>query len=260
MAEDKNKRKSSRHFDLDKPTKRTFNLEKDSDTIVQTAAQTKPQSDQVVSDKSIVGASAKSVGQASKPKRNFNLNKEPAKTVKSTAQPSSSSDDVQSMTSTNSDEKKGSGKKWIAAAVIVVALVAGGLIWHNTGKGEAKPQSTAYAAPDTAIRASSDSTTAGNTPAGPAAVSDDNGATQSGNAANASTGSDNTVPAGQASSQSAATSTSTSPEGTAHELAVKVWDDAYGTGAERKAKLGSRYREVQTEVNRMYRNGYRPAK
>lgn len=258
MAEDKNKRKSSRHFDLDKPAKRTFNLEKDSDTIVQPAAQTKPQGDQVVSDKSIVGPSAKSVDQASKPKRSFNLNKDPEETVKSTAQPSSSGDDAQGMTGTDSNETKGTGKKWIAAAVIVVALVVGGLVWHNAGKGEAEPRSTTYAAPDTATRLSSDSTTAGNTPAGSAAVSDDNGATQSGNTANASAGSDNTVPAGQASSQSAATSTS--PEGTAHELAVKVWDDAYGTGAERKAKLGSRYREVQAEVNRMYRNGYRPAK
>ena len=235
MAEDKEKRKSSRHFDLDKPTKRQFNLEKDSDAPEMTVAQAKPATSQTATAKPATGP-------APKPKRSFDLNKEPEKPVKPSVQLGSSSDNGQVTASPSSDETKGNGKKWIVAAVIAAALVAGGLLWHNAGKGGTEPHGTAYAAPDSMTGTPADSTAAGNANA------------ESANAADNSDG--NRSNGGNAASPSSATST----EGTVHELAIKVWDDAYGTGAERKAKLGTRYREVQAEVNRMYRNGYRPAK
>lgn len=257
MAEDKDKRKSSRHFDLDKPTKRQFNLEKDSDVVEDNLARTKPQGDQAISNKLVAGLSTK-------PKRNFYLNKESEKTVQPTVQPNSNGDDCAGTIGADSNENKVSSKKWIVAAVIVVALVAGGLLWHNSSKGGAESPEKTYATRDTTAKSPSDSaSTNGSTAGGATTSSDGDGSNTSSVAAgdgNSVANSDNAASSGQPVSATSPSSSSsaTPPAGSAHELAVKVWDNAFGTGAERMEKLGSRYREVQTEVNRMYRNGYRP--
>jgi hypothetical protein len=259
MAEDKGKRKSSRHFDLDKPAKRKFNLEKDSECIGATPARTKPQVDQTATTKPVAG-------QTKKPNCNFNLNKDSEETTKPTVHPSALSGKKVGSIDSDSNNRKGNGKKWIAAAVIAVALIAGGLVWHNLSKGGSEAPEKTYVANDTTAKSPSDSSL---TPGGTA----DKNTTSSGdNGSNTGTGavendnsaaySDNPVPSEQAASMAspAQPSAETLPKGSTHELAMKVWDDAFGFGAERKAKLGSRYREVQAEVNRMYRNGYRPNK
>lgn len=259
MAEDKYKRRSSRHFDLDKPAKRQFNLEKESDVVEATPARTKPQGGQTISNKSVAG-------QSTKPKRNFNLNKESEETAQPVVQTNSNGDDGTGSTVTDSNEKKGNSKMWIAAAVIVVALVVGGLLWHNSSKGDAESPEKTYATRDTTAKSPSDSASTNGSAAGGAATSSDDNGGNTGNVAvgndNSVANSDNAAPSEQTAGATSPSSPSsaTPPTGSAHELAVKVWDNAFGTGAERMEKLGSRYREVQTEVNRMYRNGYRPNK
>jgi FtsZ-interacting cell division protein ZipA len=61
----------------------------------------------------------------------------------------------------------------------------------------------------------------------------------------------------QAGKESATTSkpTATLPQGTLEEKARRVIRGDFGNGADRKKALGSEYREIQSKVNEMYRNG-----
>ena len=276
MAEDKDKKSG---FNLDKGEKRKFNLAK---------SDNKPKFDLSKSDSKSKFDLDKG-DSTSKPIINFGKadnEPKPSKPTQSVAKPevkvgqptTKSSISGSQDASSSADEAPsngGSGKKnWIIAAIIIIAIVCAGIWYSNNDKGETTNEPIEQMASDsTANDADSTQTTQSSGGASTPLVGEQG-------VSDKSTGSDvvpsrdesagkagNSVAAGNQASQQTKTSVqsnagsedasaaSTDIPSSAREAAKLVWNGKFGNNPQRRRLLGSRYAEIQREVNRMSRAG-----
>ena len=276
MAEDKDKKSG---FNLDKGEKRKFNLGK---------SDNKPKFDLSKSDSKPKFDLDKG-DSTSKPIINFGKadnEPKPSKPTQSVAKPevkvgqptTKSSISGSQDASSSADEAPsngGSGKKnWIIAAIIIIAIVCAGIWYSNNDKGETTNEPIEQMASDsTANDADSTQTTQSSGGASTPLVGEQG-------VSDKSTGSDvvpsrdesagkagNSVAAGNQAAQQTKTSAqsnagsedasaaSTDIPSSAREAAKLVWSGKFGNNPQRRRLLGSRYAEIQREVNRMSRAG-----
>ena len=276
MAEDKDKKSG---FNLDKGEKRKFNLGK---------SDNKPKFDLSKSDSKPKFDLDKG-DSTSKPIINFGKadnEPKPSKPTQSVAKPevkvgqptTKSSISGSQDASSSADEAPsngGSGKKnWIIAAIIIIAIVCAGIWYSNNDKGETTNEPIEQMASDsTANDADSTQTTQSSGGASTPLVGEQG-------VSDKSTGSDvvpsrdesagkagNSVAAGNQAAQQTKTSVqsnagsedasaaSTDIPSSAREAAKLVWSGKFGNNPQRRRLLGSRYAEIQREVNRMSRAG-----
>lgn len=276
MAEDKDKKSG---FNLDKGEKRKFNLGK---------SDNKPKFDLSKSDSKPKFDLDKG-DSTSKPIINFGKadnEPKPSKPTQSVAKPevkvgqptTKSSISGSQDASSSTDEvpsNGGSGKKnWIIAAIVIIAIVCAGIWYSNNDKGETTNEPIEQMASDsTANDADSTQTTQSSGGASTPLVGEQG-------VSDKSTGSDvvpsrdesagkagNSVAAGNQAAQQTKTSVqsnagsedasaaSTDIPSSAREAAKLVWSGKFGNNPQRRRLLGSRYAEIQREVNRMSRAG-----
>lgn len=276
MAEDKDKKSG---FNLDKGEKRKFNLGK---------SDNKPKFDLSKSDSKPKFDLDKG-DSTSKPIINFGKadnEPKPSKPTQSVAKPevkvgqptTKSSISGSQDASSSTDEvpsNGGSGKKnWIIAAIVIIAIVCAGIWYSNNDKGETTNEPIEQMASDsTANDADSTQTTQSSGGASTPLVGEQG-------VSDKSTGSDvvpsrdesagkagNSVAAGNQAAQQTKTSVqsnagsedasaaSTDIPSSAREAAKQVWNGKFGNNPQRRRLLGSRYAEIQREVNRMSRAG-----
>lgn len=153
-------------------------------------------------------------------------------------------------------------------------MIAG--IWYsNRDKGTTANEPTEQVASDS-TKNGSDSTQTAQTPdetSAPSAGQNESGQNNGGEISPSQGGSsaDNSATEGDQLTQPAKASESkaSQPAGTANtsassadipssvrEAAQQVWDGKYGNDPQRRHLLGSRYAEIQREVNRMHKAGY----
>ena len=276
MAEDKDKKSG---FNLDKGEKRKFNLGK---------SDNKPKFDLSKSDSKPKFDLDKG-DSTSKPIINFGKadnEPKPSKPTQSVAKPevkvgqptTKSSISGSQDASSSADEAPsngGSGKKnWIIAAIIIIAIVCAGIWYSNNDKGETTNEPIEQMASDsTANDADSTQTTqssgGASTPlVGEQGESDkstesdvvpsrDESAGKAGNsvaAGNQAAQQTKTSAQSNAGSEDASAASTDIPS-SAREAAKLVWSGKFGNNPQRRRLLGSRYAEIQREVNRMSRAG-----
>ncbi len=160
---------------------------------------------------------------------------------------------------TTGNEPKATDRKtkpwlWIAVAAIVVTAGVIGFMQMNPSSGNEKGGDSVTATVDTTTTEKTDSASAST---GEDAVS---GADASPTASENATTSGNTKE--KETSTQSQNSSSDYVGATGGQFTGSVIDEArqvirgvYGNGSVRKQKLGSRYSEIQSKVNEMYRNG-----
>lgn len=276
MAEDKDKKSG---FNLDKGEKRKFNLGK---------SDNKPKFDLSKSDSKPKFDLDKG-DSTSKPIINFGKadnEPKPSKPTQSVAKPevkvgqptTKSSISGSQDASSSTDEvpsNGGSGKKnWIIAAIVIIAIVCAGIWYSNNDKGETTNEPIEQMASDsTANDADSTQTTqssgGASTPlVGEQGESDKSTESDVVPSRDESAGkAGNSVAAGNQAAQQTKTSVqsnagsedasaaSTDIPSSAREAAKQVWNGKFGNNPQRRRLLGSRYAEIQREVNRMSRAG-----
>ena len=276
MAEDKDKKSG---FNLDKGEKRKFNLGK---------SDNKPKFDLSKSDSKPKFDLDKG-DSTSKPIINFGKadnEPKPSKPTQSVAKPevkvgqptTKSSISGSQDASSSTDEvpsNGGSGKKnWIIAAIVIIAIVCAGIWYSNNDKGETTNEPIEQMASDsTANDADSTQTTqssgGASTPlVGEQVESDKSTESDVVPSRDESAGkAGNSVAAGNQAAQQTKTSVqsnagsedasaaSTDIPSSAREAAKLVWSGKFGNNPQRRRLLGSRYAEIQREVNRMSRAG-----
>ena len=276
MAEDKDKKSG---FNLDKGEKRKFNLAK---------SDNKPKFDLSKSDSKSKFDLDKG-DSTSKPIINFGKadnEPKPSKPTQSVAKPevkvgqptTKSSISGSQDASSSADEAPsngGSGKKnWIIAAIIIIAIVCAGIWYSNNDKGETTNEPIEQMASDSTANDADSTQTAQSSGGASTPLVGEQGVSDK------STGSDvvpsrdesagkagNSVAAGNQASQQTKTSVqsnagsedasaaSTDIPSSAREAAKLVWNGKFGNNPQRRRLLGSRYAEIQREVNRMSRAG-----
>lgn len=204
--------------------------------------------------------------------------KDQSKTTKPTQSTTYSTSGPQGPSSTEEEPSNGgSGKgKWIIAALVVIALVIAGAWYFNKNKGSNANEPTEQVTSDSTANSSDSTQTAQN----PDDASAPATGVQSGSKQNdgieaspspSSTSSDNSAARGSQSTQPSKASepSASQPAGSVNsdvssadipssvtEAAKQVWDGKYGNDPQRRHLLGSRYAEIQREVNKMHRAGY----
>ena len=276
MAEDKDKKSG---FNLDKGEKRKFNLGK---------SDNKPKFDLSKSDSKPKFDLDKG-DSTSKPIINFGKadnEPKPSKPTQSVAKPevkvgqptTKSSISGSQDASSSTDEvpsNGGSGKKnWIIAAIIIIAIVCAGIWYSNNDKGETTNEPIEQMASDSTANDADSTQTAQSSGGASTPLVGEQGVSDK------STGSDvvpsrdesagkagNSVAAGNQAAQQTKTSVqsnagsedasaaSTDIPSSAREAAKQVWNGKFGNNPQRRRLLGSRYAEIQREVNRMSRAG-----
>ena len=276
MAEDKDKKSG---FNLDKGEKRKFNLGK---------SDNKPKFDLSKSDSKPKFDLDKG-DSTSKPIINFGKadnEPKPSKPTQSVAKPevkvgqptTKSSISGSQDASSSTDEvpsNGGSGKKnWIIAAIIIIAIVCAGIWYSNNDKGETTNEPIEQMASDSTANDADSTQTAQSSGGASTPLVGEQGVSDK------STGSDvvpsrdesagkagNSVAAGNQAAQQTKTSAqsnagsedasaaSTDIPSSAREAAKLVWSGKFGNNPQRRRLLGSRYAEIQREVNRMSRAG-----
>lgn len=276
MAEDKDKKSG---FNLDKGEKRKFNLAK---------SDNKPKFDLSKSDSKSKFDLDKG-DSTSKPIINFGKadnEPKPSKPTQSVAKPevkvgqptTKSSISGSQDASSSADEAPsngGSGKKnWIIAAIIIIAIVCAGIWYSNNDKGETTNEPIEQMASDSTANDADSTQTAQSSGGASTPLVGEQGVSDK------STGSDvvpsrdesagkagNSVAAGNQAAQQTKTSVqsnagsedasaaSTDIPSSAREAAKQVWNGKFGNNPQRRRLLGSRYAEIQREVNRMSRAG-----
>ena len=276
MAEDKDKKSG---FNLDKGEKRKFNLAK---------SDNKPKFDLSKSDSKSKFDLDKG-DSTSKPIINFGKadnEPKPSKPTQSVAKPevkvgqptTKSSISGSQDASSSADEAPsngGSGKKnWIIAAIIIIAIVCAGIWYSNNDKGETTNEPIEQMASDSTANDADSTQTAQSSGGASTPLVGEQGVSDK------STGSDvvpsrdesagkagNSVAAGNQAAQQTKTSVqsnagsedasaaSTDIPSSAREAAKLVWSGKFGNNPQRRRLLGSRYAEIQREVNRMSRAG-----
>ena len=276
MAEDKDKKSG---FNLDKGEKRKFNLGK---------SDNKPKFDLSKSDSKSKFDLDKG-DSTSKPIINFGKadnEPKPSKPTQSVAKPevkvgqptTKSSISGSQDASSSADEAPsngGSGKKnWIIAAIIIIAIVCAGIWYSNNDKGETTNEPIEQMASDSTANDADSTQTAQSSGGASTPLVGEQGVSDK------STGSDvvpsrdesagkagNSVAAGNQAAQQTKTSAqsnagsedasaaSTDIPSSAREAAKLVWNGKFGNNPQRRRLLGSRYAEIQREVNRMSRAG-----
>lgn len=276
MAEDKDKKSG---FNLDKGEKRKFNLGK---------SDNKPKFDLSKSDSKSKFDLDKG-DSTSKPIINFGKadnEPKPSKPTQSVAKPevkvgqptTKSSISGSQDASSSADEAPsngGSGKKnWIIAAIIIIAIVCAGIWYSNNDKGETTNEPIEQMASDSTANDADSTQTAQSSGGASTPLVGEQGVSDK------STGSDvvpsrdesagkagNSVAAGNQAAQQTKTSVqsnagsedasaaSTDIPSSAREAAKQVWNGKFGNNPQRRRLLGSRYAEIQREVNRMSRAG-----
>ena len=277
MAEDKDKKSG---FNLDKGEKRKFNLAK---------SDNKPKFDLSKSDSKSKFDLDKG-DSTSKPIINFGKadnEPKPSKPTQSVAKPEvkvgqpttkssiSGSQDASSSSADEAPSNGGSGKKnWIIAAIIIIAIVCAGIWYSNNDKGETTNEPIEQMASDSTANDADSTQTAQSSGGASTPLVGEQGVSDK------STGSDvvpsrdesagkagNSVAAGNQAAQQTKTSVqsnagsedasaaSTDIPSSAREAAKLVWNGKFGNNPQRRRLLGSRYAEIQREVNRMSRAG-----
>lgn len=276
MAEDKDKKSG---FNLDKGEKRKFNLGK---------SDNKPKFDLSKSDSKPKFDLDKG-DSTSKPIINFGKadnEPKPSKPTQSVAKPevkvgqptTKSSISGSQDASSSADEAPsngGSGKKnWIIAAIVIIAIVCAGIWYSNNDKGETTNEPIEQMASDSTANDADSTQTAQSSGGASTPLVGEQGVSDK------STGSDvvpsrdesagkagNSVAAGNQAAQQTKTSVqsnagsedasaaSTDIPSSAREAAKLVWNGKFGNNPQRRRLLGSRYAEIQREVNRMSRAG-----
>ena len=276
MAEDKDKKSG---FNLDKGEKRKFNLGK---------SDNKPKFDLSKSDSKPKFDLDKG-DSTSKPIINFGKadnEPKPSKPTQSVAKPevkvgqptTKSSISGSQDASSSTDEvpsNGGSGKKnWIIAAIVIIAIVCAGIWYSNNDKGETTNEPIEQMASDSTANDADSTQTAQSSGGASTPLVGEQGVSDK------STGSDvvpsrdesagkagNSVAAGNQAAQQTKTSVqsnagsedasaaSTDIPSSAREAAKQVWNGKFGNNPQRRRLLGSRYAEIQREVNRMSRAG-----
>lgn len=187
-------------------------------------------------------------------KRKFDLSKDSDEDVVVNATPEPAKPENPANTSTETSQSNG-GKKWpfIIGALVVIALLIWWLIPSNSGKPAPVPAEDSVEAV-----ASQDSTADEEDSIADTAVS----VPQEEATSDAETS--QTQPAAEqpsvnqtatSASQSVSTSSSNVALSDVETEAQKVIRGVYGVGLERKAKLGSKYSEIQKRVNQLKREG-----
>ena len=276
MAEDKDKKSG---FNLDKGEKRKFNLGK---------SDNKPKFDLSKSDSKPKFDLDKG-DSASKPIINFGkaVNEpKPSKPTQSVAKPevkvgqptTKSSISGSQDASSSTDEvpsNGGSGKKnWIIAAIVIIAIVCAGIWYSNNDKGETTNEPIEQMASDPTANDADSTQTAQSSGGASTPLVGEQGESDKSTESDVVPSRDesagkagNSVAAGNQAAQQTKTSAqsnagsedasaaSTDIPSSAREAAKLVWSGKFGNNPQRRRLLGSRYAEIQREVNRMSRAG-----
>lgn len=287
MAEDKDKKSG---FNLDKGEKRKFNLGKSDNKpkFDLSKSDSKPKFDLSKSDskskfdldkgdstsKSIINfGKADNEPKPSKP--TLSVAKPEVKVGQPTTKSSISGSQDASSSADEAPSNGGSGKKnWIIAAIIIIAIVCAGIWYSNNDKGETTNEPIEQMASDSTANDADSTQTAQSSGGASTPLVGEQGVSDK------STGSDvvpsrdesagkagNSVAAGNQAAQQTKTSAqsnagsedasaaSTDIPSSAREAAKLVWNGKFGNNPQRRRLLGSRYAEIQREVNRMSRAG-----
>lgn len=276
MAEDKNKKSG---FNLDKGEKRKFNLGK---------SDNKPKFDLSKSDSKSKFDLDKG-DSTSKPIINFGKadnEPKPSKPTQSVAKPevkvgqptTKSSVSGSQDASSSTDEvpsNGGSGKKnWIIAAIVIIAIVCAGIWYSNNDKGETTNEPIEQMASDSTANDVDSTQTAQSSGGASTPLVGEQGESDKSTESDVVPSRDesagkagNSVAAGNQAAQQTKTSAqsnagsedasaaSTDIPSSAREAAKLVWSGKFGNNPQRRRLLGSRYAEIQREVNRMSRAG-----
>ena len=276
MAEDKDKKSG---FNLDKGEKRKFNLGK---------SDNKPKFDLSKSDSKPKFDLDKG-DSTSKPIINFGKadnEPKPSKPTQSVAKPevkvgqptTKSSISGSQDASSSADEAPsngGSGKKnWIIAAIIIIAIVCAGIWYSNNDKGETTNEPIEQMASDSTANDADSTQTAQSSGGASTPLVGEQGESDKSTESDVVPSRDesagkagNSVAAGNQAAQQTKTSVqsnagsedasaaSTDIPSSAREAAKQVWNGKFGNNPQRRRLLGSRYAEIQREVNRMSRAG-----
>ena len=276
MAEDKDKKSG---FNLDKGEKRKFNLGK---------SDNKPKFDLSKSDSKPKFDLDKG-DSTSKPIINFGKadnEPKPSKPTQSVAKPevkvgqptTKSSISGSQDASSSTDEvpsNGGSGKKnWIIAAIVIIAIVCAGIWYSNNDKGETTNAPIEQMASDSTANDVDSTQTAQSSGGASTPLVGEQGESDKSTESDVVPSRDesagkagNSVAAGNQAAQQTKTSAqsnagsedasaaSTDIPSSAREAAKLVWSGKFGNNPQRRRLLGSRYAEIQREVNRMSRAG-----
>lgn len=276
MAEDKDKKSG---FNLDKGEKRKFNLGK---------SDNKPKFDLSKSDSKPKFDLDKG-DSTSKPIINFGKadnEPKPSKPTQSVAKPevkvgqptTKSSISGSQDASSSTDEvpsNGGSGKKnWIIAAIVIIAIVCAGSWYSNNDKGETTNEPIEQMASDSTANDVDSTQTAQSSGGASTPLVGEQGESDKSTESDVVPSRDesagkagNSVAAGNQAAQQTKTSAqsnagsedasaaSTDIPSSAREAAKLVWSGKFGNNPQRRRLLGSRYAEIQREVNRMSRAG-----
>lgn len=276
MAEDKDKKSG---FNLDKGEKRKFNLGK---------SDNKPKFDLSKSDSKPKFDLDKG-DSTSKPIINFGKadnEPKPSKPTQSVAKPevkvgqptTKSSISGSQDASSSTDEvpsNGGSGKKnWIIAAIVIIAIVCAGIWYSNNDKGETTNEPIEQMASDSTANDADSTQTAQSSGGASTPLVGEQGESDKSTESDVVPSRDesagkagNSVAAGNQAAQQTKTSVqsnagsedasaaSTDIPSSAREAAKLVWSGKFGNNPQRRRLLGSRYAEIQREVNRMSRAG-----
>lgn len=276
MAEDKDKKSG---FNLDKGEKRKFNLGK---------SVNKPKFDLSKSDSKPKFDLDKG-DSTSKPIINFGKadnEPKPSKPTQSVAKPevkvgqptTKSSISGSQDASSSTDEvpsNGGSGKKnWIIAAIVIIAIVCAGIWYSNNDKGETTNEPIEQMASDSTANDVDSTQTAQSSGGASTPLVGEQGESDKSTESDVVPSRDesagkagNSVAAGNQAAQQTKTSAqsnagsedasaaSTDIPSSAREAAKLVWSGKFGNNPQRRRLLGSRYAEIQREVNRMSRAG-----
>lgn len=276
MAEDKDKKSG---FNLDKEEKRKFNLGK---------SDNKPKFDLSKSDSKPKFDLDKG-DSTSKPIINFGKadnEPKPSKPTQSVAKPevkvgqptTKSSISGSQDASSSTDEvpsNGGSGKKnWIIAAIVIIAIVCAGIWYSNNDKGETTNEPIEQMASDSTANDADSTQTAQSSGGASTPLVGEQGESDKSTESDVVPSRDesagkagNSVAAGNQAAQQTKTSAqsnagsedasaaSTDIPSSAREAAKLVWSGKFGNNPQRRRLLGSRYAEIQREVNRMSRAG-----